>query len=165
MNETRIEIKGGKELYDALQQLPAKIERNVMRGAIRAGALVIQEEAKRLVPVKSGALRESIRVSVRAIRGKVFATIRAGSNKGKDAAFYAHFVEFGTAAHEERPQGAKSLFFAGVFSEVVKHPGATPKPFMRPALDAKAQSAIDAVADYVRERLPKEFSKQARLGD
>lgn len=159
MTETSIEIKGAKELYDQLQQLPAKIERNVMRGAIRAGALVIQEEAKQLVPVgkgpTAGQLRDSIRVSVRAIQGKVFATIRAGNGK----AFYAHFVEFGTAAHEERPQGARSLFFAGVFSEVVKHPGAAPKPFMRPALDAKAQSAIDAVADYVRERLPKEFTK------
>lgn len=159
MNETRIEIKGAAELYAALQQLPAKIERNVMRGAIRAGALVIQEEAKRLVPMKSGALRDSVRVSVRAVRGRVFATIRAGNSK----AFYAHMVEFGTAAHEERPQGAKSLFFAGVFSDVVKHPGATPKPFMRPALDAKATAAIDAVAQYVRERLPKEISKQGTV--
>lgn len=158
MSETRIEIKGAKELYDQLQQLPAKIERNVMRGAIRAGALIIEEEAKRQVPVKSGALRDSVRVSVRAVRGRVFATIRAGNDK----AFYAHFVEFGTAAHEERPQGAKSLFFAGLNRTIVEHPGAQPRPFMRPALDAKAQSAIDAVADYVRTRLPKEIAKQGR---
>lgn len=158
MSETAIEIKGGKELYDQLQQLPAQIERNVLRGALRAGALVIEEEAKLMVPVKSGKLRDSIRVSVRAAQGRVFATIRAGNAQ----AFYAHFVEFGTAAHEERPQGAKSLFFAGLNRTVVEHPGAQPKPFMRPALDARAQAAIDAVADYVRERLPKEFDKAAR---
>lgn len=160
MSETVLTIAGGRELYDQLQQLPAKIERNVLRGGLRAGALVLKQEAARLAPVEAGgphpgALRDSVRVSVRAVRDKVLATVRAGN----DTAFYAHFVEFGTAAHEERPKGAKSLFFAGINRTVVEHPGAKPKPFMRPALDAKAQSAIDAVADYVRARLPREFSK------
>ena len=163
-----IEIKGLKELYDQLQQLPVNIEKNVMRGALRASAKVIQAEAQRRAPeappssvaakkygATPGELKRSIRVSVFAKAGTVMARIRAGNKK----AFYARWVEFGTAPHEERPKNSKSLFLAGVFREQVNHPGAKMHPFMRPAFDGEWRSAVDAAAEYIRARLPKEFGK------
>ena len=47
----------------------------------------------------------------------------------------------------------------GLLREVVDHPGARPKPFMRPAFDGKAQAAIEAMAEYIRNRIPREFKR------
>lgn len=149
-------IKGAAELEKLLGELPAKIEQNIMRGALRAGAKVIQQEAKRLCPVgKTDDLVNSIRVDVRARHGHITATIKAGNAK----AYYAGWVEKGTARHWIRPKGAKSLFVAGLFKEAVDHPGAEKKPFMRPALYAKSEEAIQAVANYIEKRLAKEAAK------
>lgn len=155
-----IRIEGLAELHKLLQELPAKLEANVLRGGMRAGAKVIEAEAKRLAPVgrdpaTAGDMRDSVRVSVRSRKGKVEATIKAGGKK----AWYARLVEFGTAAHLIRPKNRKSLFFAALAREEVHHPGAGKKPFMRPALDSKAQQAVQTLADYIRARLPKEFRK------
>lgn len=157
MAEVRIE--GLAELHKLMQELPAKLEANVLRGGMRAGAKVIEAEARRLAPVgtgkAAGEMRDSVRTSVRSRNGKVEATVKAGGKK----AWYARLVEFGTAAHLIRPKNRKSLFFAGLAREQVNHPGAKKKPFMRPALDAKAQQAMQTLADYLRNRLPKEFRK------
>ncbi|MTV59152.1 hypothetical protein GM547_13990, partial [Streptococcus pneumoniae] len=53
---SNVHIKGGAELNKFLQQLPAKIEQSVLRGALRAGANVVMAEAKANVPVDSGQL-------------------------------------------------------------------------------------------------------------
>ena len=155
-----VKIEGLAELHTLLQELPARIEANVLRGGMRAGAKVIEEEAKRLAPIgkdvqTAGELRDSIRISMRSRRGKVSATIKAGGKK----AWYARLVEFGTAAHLIRPKNKKSLFFAALARTEVHHPGAKKKPFMRPALDSKAQQAVQTLAQYIRARLPREFRK------
>lgn len=152
---SELHVSGLAELDKLLKELPAKIEGNIMRGAMRAGAKVFADRAKELVPVKSGQLRDSIKVSTRSRRGRVSATVRAGGKK----AFYAHMVEFGTARHFIKPRKRKSLFFAGLAREVVDHPGASPKPFMRPALDGGQVEAVNAAADYIRKRLAKEAAK------
>ncbi len=155
-----VEIKGLAELHKTLQDLPAKIERNVLRGGLRAGAKVMEVAAKAQVPVKHGDLRQSIRVSMR-VSSKT-GTVRAQVKAGDKKAWYAHLVEFGTARHWIKPKNRKSLFIAGLMKEIVDHPGARAKPFMRPAFDGKWRQAIDAMADYIRTRLPKEFKKAGK---
>lgn len=150
-----IEIKGAAELQRALKELPVKLERVVLRGALRAGAVEIQREAKALAPVESGRLRDSIRISGGAKRGGyVYSQVKVGGNKKGDA-FYAHMVEFGTKPHEIKPKSAPSLFLAGLLRSTVKHPGARAKPFMRPAFDNKVEDATKAVGKYIAERLAK----------
>lgn len=153
-----IKISGLDALQRALDELPAKLEANILRGALRAGMKVIEAEARALVPEASGKLRDSIRVSSGIDRrlGRVRATVKAGGRKGKTSAFYAHMVEFGVKAHEIRPKGARSLFFAGISRTLIQHPGTSPKPFMRPAMDAKQSAALLAAGDYCRGRLTKE---------
>ena len=171
-------IIGGRQLLDALQQLPVKIERNVMRAALRAGANVIRNEARDNVPVRLGALRKSIRVSTGSKNGRVWATIKAGSKE----AYYWRWVEFGTKPHlikvqeDEKPINSRLTAKRGQLTRVsmrtinrnalkigsnfvgptVSHPGAQPHPFMRPALDAKGNAAVDAVVAKIAERLMKE---------
>lgn len=171
-------IVGGRQLAEMLRQLPVKIEKNIMRAAMRAGAAVLRGEARDLVPVDMGDLRRSIRVSTSAKGGTVKASVKAGNKR----AFYAHMVEFGTKPHlikvkeEDRPVNYRLTQRRGVLTRVsmrtinrrglmignnfvgpkVEHPGARPAPFMRPALDNASDRAIKAVADKVRERLTKE---------
>lgn len=155
-----VEIKGLAELHKALQELPATIERNVLRGGLRAGGAVIADEARRLVPVDSGAVRDSIRVSMR-VRSKA-GWVNANVKAGNKAAWYARLLEFGTARHVIKPKNSRSLFLRGLFVKGVEHPGARARPFMRPAFDGKARAAIDAMADYIRARLPRELKKIAK---
>lgn len=149
-------VTGLAELQKFLDQMPAKMEANVLRGALRQGAKVQLERARELVPVETGgkhpgALRDSLRISTRMRRGVVKSIVRAGNKR----AFYANWVEYGTAAHEIKPKTRKSLFFAGLFGEIVEHPGAKPRPFLRPALDATQNAVIAAVGAYIRRRLDK----------
>lgn len=155
-------FKGGAELQKALNQLPAKLERNVMRSALRQGANVIRDEARSNVPVKTGALKKSIKVSTRARRGQVTATLKAG---GKDA-FYAHMVEYGTAPHDIAVKSKKVLVFEdGGKATRARHPGISPKPFMRPAVDDKADEAVQAVANQVRKTLSTKHGINVPLPD
>jgi HK97 gp10 family phage protein len=163
-----IHITGLSELNEALQTLPAKIEANILRGALRFGQNVIKNVAKARCPVGEpsaqakkygaypGALRDSIRVSARSSKGTVTVKVTAGNK----IAYYAHMAEFGTRPHAELPSGAKALFVAGRFKMQVQHPGAIAKPFMRPAFDNHAHAAIQAAADYMAERIPIELAKK-----
>lgn len=159
-----INMTGGEELFKALQDLPVKLEKNIMRGAMRAGAKLMLADAKAKCPVsppsgtaskkygaKEGELRDSLRISGGAKNGKVYAFVKAGNFK----AYYAHMVEYGTAAHDEYAGAAHALILGGVFRKVVHHPGAAPHPFMRPAFYANAEKSTEEVGKYIGARLDK----------
>lgn len=153
-------IRGLAELDKVLSDLPVKMEANILRGALRAGAMVIQQAAQANVPTRTGRLRDTIRASAGIDKrvGRVTARVRAGGRKTKrsEGAFYAHMVEFGTQPHDIKPRGRKSMVVAGLLREIVHHPGAAARPFMRPAMDASHAAAAQAVADYIRNRLTKQ---------
>jgi HK97 gp10 family phage protein len=143
-------IGGGRELDDALRTLTSKIQKNIMRSALRAGANVFKEAAKANAPVKSGKLRKSLAVTTSSKGGMVTAKLKA---RGK-VARHAHLVEFGTKPHKIAPKGQKgALKISGNIVGAVNHPGSKPKPFMRPAFDGKSSGAIQATAAQIRARL------------
>jgi HK97 gp10 family phage protein len=136
-NTIDIKVQGLKELQDALREFEPKFQKNVLRGAVRAAAAVIANEAKAAVPVLSepderrvpGLLRKSIRVmSTRVSGGMVQGGVAAGISKSDPRPFYARFVEKGTA---HMP----------------------PKPYLRPALDFGASEAIEALRAYAASRI------------
>lgn len=163
----KVEVKGMPELLAALEQLGPKIENNVLRGALRAGMKVIELEAKRNVSVVSGELQRTIRSGVKRkrVNGRLVAYVAAGPKekpvKGKKAAknandgWYAHFVELGTASHLIKAKPPNKTLAIGPAE--VMHPGATKKPFIRPAVDSKGQEALEAARDYVKTRLSKKY--------
>lgn len=127
-----------KALLQTLKQFPKNIQRNVMSGAVRAGAAVIRNEAKARVPKRTGNLKKSIIVMKRKSEG--YGVIRYSvtpSKKGKHSGWYAHFIEFGTVNQSA-------------------------KPFLRPALDAKQGEALQASQDYITKRIPEEVLKAQR---
>lgn len=142
-------IRGGRQLAEFLQQLPAKVEKNIMRAALRAGANEIRKEARERVPVDSGMLYRSLKVSTNSKRGRVTARLKVGGR----LAPHAYLVEFGTRPHKITARNGGGLTVGGNVVREVDHPGARPHPFMRPALDARSSQAVAAVAAKVRERL------------
>lgn len=100
-------------------------------------AQMIQDEMVRLVRVKTGRLRDSIRIKTMPGRIEI----------GPDGVDYAVYIEYGTGSkgefptgpyeiHPKRPGG--SLVFKindkTVHARMVIHPGIRPFPFARPAL-------------------------------
>lgn len=142
-------IPGSKKLDDLLKTLPGKVQKNVMRSALRAGAVVYRDKVKELVPVHLGELKKSVRVTTKLKNGELSASLKAGNRK----AWYATLVEFGTRPHKIVAKNAKALEIGGVVVREVEHPGAQQRPFMRPGADAGHAAALDAVVKKLRERL------------
>ena len=138
-------VKGLSDLQKFLDTLPVKMERNVLRGAMRAGANVVKPVAQAKINSRSGELARSLKVRSSARGGKVTAMVYT-------RVFYAKFVEYGTKAHRiEAGEGA--LAVGTGFAPSVEHPGSDPHPFMRPALDTQAGAAVVAAGEYIKRRL------------
>lgn len=149
MADEDVVVKGLDKLNELLQQLAPKIERNIMRGALRAGMKEVQKIAKESVSIQSGQLRDGLVVGTRAAGSSVTSNLKAtGPHRS-----IAHLVEFGTAPHVITGKNGGSLKFGGGHVRSVLHPGAQLKPFMRPALDGGALIATIAAGDYIKARL------------
>lgn len=147
-----IKVDGLAELQKALETLSDKIERNVIRSALRSGLKVMKTEAEARVPVRSGKLKASFRIRTRMVKGAPVAALSSGDKK----VFYSNMVEFGTKPHDITSKNGKPLAIGGgkpVYK--VHHPGAKAKPFMRPAFDAGSRRSVEEFAAYVRKRLTK----------
>lgn len=129
-------IVGAAELEWALKKLGEKIGNKVLDAALRAGARPIVKEAKRLVPVRSGELKRSI-------------TVRKATKRQRRRGFGEIFIGF----RGEVSRRAHLSEFGTVHSRA--------DPFMRPALDAKAQEAIDIVGKQIGSRVEKAAAELA----
>lgn len=133
-------IEGAAEMERLLKELGPEVANKVGRQAVRAGARAIAEEAKRLVPVDTGALRDSIVVKTLG-EGEGFreAKVQAVIGFEKPASRRAHLTEFGTAR-------------------------AAARPFLRPAMDSKAGEALDEMGRVLAKGITREAEKMARPG-
>ena len=180
-------LVGGPELLKVLDQFPDNIERNVLRGGLRAGAKPIQQRAKTIVRRKSGKLAKGIVVGSRTEQGQPRGYVKL---KGPHS-FIGVFLEWGVRAHlikvsdEDRAKLGKmtrrgfrrfgmktinkmrragSLLIGKNFvGPVVDHPGFAPMPFMRPALDQGAADAVKAMGEYIANRVQIGDIKAPRL--
>lgn len=101
-----IDLIGAKELDRALSALDSKVARQVAGKALRAGAKIIEDEAKRLAPVKTGALRNAIKL-VPGKNRKDYKSVKVaiGQNWFTGDQFYAAFQEFGWKTGARKTQG------------------------------------------------------------
>lgn len=167
-------ISGLKELDNMLKQLPANIEKNVLKGALRAGQKVLADAVKMNLrqngSVGTGELEKSVRVRFKR-KSEKFGWVRSYVMVGNTKAYYGHWLEYGTAtyysgsgrtvgnAYSITPKVAGSLFVGGLLRDSVMHPGIQPKPFVRPAVDSHTDAALDQVVQYMRKRIPQEMKK------
>ena len=148
-----MQIAGLDQLIAEMQQLPDVFQSRLMKGTVATGASVIRKEAIQRAPLYTGdvqaghpppgTLKKSIyqtrlvaectptvetwKVDVR--MGNVSRTSKGGKTTVKVGAYYAIMVERGTVKM-------------------------TAKPFMRPALETKANEAFQAMQQYLSDNLP-----------
>jgi HK97 gp10 family phage protein len=123
----RVDLIGGKELEQALLQLPKATAKGVLRRTLLKAAQPIEAQAAALAPRDTGKLQESIVVSTRLKksqrRGPRFTGVEVfigASSSGNKKGYHAHLVEFGTSKMAARP-------------------------FMRPAFDMLSAKTLDAI--------------------
>jgi HK97 gp10 family phage protein len=173
-------IKGLDAFQKALEQFPKAIAKNVLRGAVNAGATVLRQEAAYLAPVyegddkrvdpglikravyqkqipeKSSELVQTFFVGVR--RGKK-STVKVKGAKVTVDAYYWTWLEFGHFYVPKQPSGTTQK----AHREVTKASPAAiwiqPKSFMRPAFAIAKGNAINAMVAYMEKRIPIEAQK------
>lgn len=112
LDSVDFEMHGDEAFVKALERLPEALARHVQGGGALEVAKIIRKSARTLVPVKTGALKKSIRV--RQVSQKIQIKILgppvrvprsasqalAGNQAG---AFHGHFVEYGTIRSRAQP--------------------------------------------------------------
>lgn len=129
------ELTGDKELDRKFAGLPARVERKILRQALRPAADMILLEAQTNMPIVSGETRESlnVRAAKRSRRNKnsVVIQVVTGQEFFKGKTFYAAMAEFGHRAGS-RKLGASRKLVPGI--HVIE------KAFKAKAEEAKADA-------------------------
>lgn len=169
-------IKGRDAVRSFINNLPEQLATKVLRGAGRAAANVVAQEAReRSISPEVSA---KIKVVTRRDEGRIIAKVQVKMG-GYNLPIW---LEYGTAPHfisvsEDKRQGLSvnrinqrtregSLVIGGNFvGDTVFHPGARPHPFLRPALDIKEADAIRAAQQYVNARVTRKGVRGTDEGD
>lgn len=134
-----MKIHGLAELDRALQQLPKDVAKKELRGALMAGALIVERGAEERAPVRAepgyiqrsfgptgrGFLKRSVRRGVQK-RSQASMTVAVGIGR----AFWGMFQEFGTRFMPARP-------------------------WLRPAWDATKERAAKTIGEELGKRIEK----------
>ena len=177
-----VSVKGGGLGKRVIAQLPAQIERKLLRGAARAAGAVVMDEAK--AQVTSDEVRDGLTMTSKVEPGRITVKITV---KGAWAHSVGLWLEYGTSAHfitvdESQREGRTvgrvnrlekggstviagarrvnkegekgSLVIGGQFvGTTVHHPGARPHPFLAVALDHKKMEAVAAAQAFINSRI------------
>ncbi|WP_243395566.1 HK97 gp10 family phage protein [Sphingomonas oleivorans] len=159
-------VRGKREVRSFIAKLPEELANRVLRGAARAAANVVADEAKdRSI---SDEVSAAIKVATQREADRIIAKVQV---KGLGA-YIAPWLEYGTDPHfisvdDSQRAGMSvgrvnrlakegSLVINGQFvGSTVWHPGAQRHPFLRPALDIKEAEAVTAAQHYISTRVSK----------
>lgn len=151
-----------------MAQLPGELERKVLRGAARAGAKVVADEAKDRVA--SDVVRNAIVIRARSVPGQIVVKVSVKEGWPRSVGTW---LEYGTDPHfisvdDDLRQGmsvgrinkhgtaehkATLVINGKPVGATVHHPGATPHPFLRVSLDLKEREAVAAAQSYINSRV------------
>lgn len=145
-------LSGFEDVERLLNTFPEKVEKRLIKGALRKGALVLKKIAKSNAPVGTGKLRRSL--AHRTGRGPIAQVYVKG---GKDGGWYANFVERGTEKHSLR-KGAK-LARGTKQDQTIIHPGTRANPFLSKSLDQGYEQTLNAIAEELSRLIEKEVYK------
>jgi hypothetical protein len=143
-----IEIKiEPEDIQEKIEKLQIGLEEQLseMRKQV---ANLLQDSLKAHAPVRTGALRDSLRFK------------DTGSESVLWGRYYGRYVIAGTAPHDIYPVHAKVLHFfwekigKEVFLAYVHHPGTKANDFREPAIDGiDLQGVTSNIASWIREQV------------
>ncbi len=138
-----VTITGLDEVLAELERRGANVQRE-LTAALQDGGDVIADDARANAAAVSTRVAQAITVTVEETKPD---TARVAVHVDKKAAYLARWIEFGTRAHEIKPDRRRALLFGGRYAGKVRHPGTAARPIMRPAFDGKKGAAKEAVRD------------------
>ena len=131
-------VTGLPGVLEKLRAAGPKLAAKAMRKGLRAGGKVLREAVAERTPVKTGLLRENIKLRVSVSEKKMRG--RASVGFGKQG-YIARFVELGHRQVSHKPEKKE-------IGHVPAH------PFMRPAFDSSVKKATEVFGTVVRASLP-----------
>ncbi len=156
-----VSVSGLSDLDRALGNLSKATARNVLTRTLTKAAEPIRDEAKRLAPVKTGKLRDSIMISAK-VKNKVgnaeySAAMRAGLGKeaARSALLAARKAGKGTGSFAEvyvgPARGAGVIRYAHIveFGSI----DTAMQPYMRPAWDSTKDQALALIKDELASQI------------
>ncbi len=172
----KVSIEGLDELVDVFQQLTTNKKDGKLVAAMRFAMKPLQEKVKSSAPSKTktttGALKKSISLKAKKFgrgKNKVIQGL-VGPKLGKSVTKfgrlfnpirYSYLLERGAVSHSIHAKKlAKLTTFVGPLREGSKrqvtpssyqHPGATAKPFMKPALESMGGEIFNRFAEKMKE--------------
>jgi HK97 gp10 family phage protein len=162
---TTVEVKGLTELKAALDSMSERLAVRGMRASLRKAGRVFTDAMRPLIHSTGGMqskdedvkerkhLADSLRTTTRVSK---YGDCNARCGPARKLAYIANFLEFGTKPHVIRATHGKALLLSGgQLVMQVDHPGAAPKPFLRPAFDGNWEKALstfkDSLAGFVEK--------------
>lgn len=148
-------LEGFEDIEQTLKELPLKIRRSVVMGAIRKTANVILDEVKRNSPHDTGAMMATFKIKFHAAKTDhmIFYNIVSPYN------YIAIFNEYGTYSKRVEPLSPKTKYTKerAIKRDKIMASGGGMKPtlFLRTSLDTKENEAFDEAKKYVIKRLEK----------
>jgi HK97 gp10 family phage protein len=164
MVDLSLNVQGLDQLNRNLQALGPELAKKALVDALKAGALPIAQEMQDRAPREEDIgprrkndkhLADTITIAVE--KNPVGSAAEVYVGPGKSKSYLARWIELGVAVHAIAIKLTRAMRKAGVkakkvladgegdfFGTHINHPGFQPKPFMRPALDARAKDAIEA---------------------
>lgn len=132
----RFRLRNIATLDEQLAQIEPKLQRKVMRRALRVGGNIVRDEARRRAPVRGGLLRRSIQTRVGRSRrtGQWTASVGVFPAGGRSWPFYAGFVERGHRVHG----GGRAV---------------PPRPYLLASLLARQHDVHQAIMDQLASSL------------
>jgi HK97 gp10 family phage protein len=137
-------VTGIKDIDRKLKFLPGRIQKKVLRQAMREGLKVMAAEVKAQVPVDTGLTKKNVRV--RAVKKKRRDEIQLEVRVGGDEELYKTSAKTGT-----------TVFYPALVEYGRKN--VPPNPFMRRAFEAKGEIARQVTIDEIRAGVESEASK------
>lgn len=118
-------VEGLDDLAKAVESLKDRVASDEVKNILLAGAWVIRDEARALVPVRTGLLKENI-IATRGKKQSEQLDVLVGVRYGKGGGNVAHIIEFGSSKMEAQP-------------------------FFRPAVAAKKNEAGEIIAAALKK--------------
>jgi HK97 gp10 family phage protein len=137
-----IVITGIREIDRKLKTLEARVQKKILRRAMRTGMKVVLAEAQALVPVLSGLTKENLKLRAgKRSRNKTTLNVQVANAEGLT---------------KETSEG-KKFFYPAVVEW--GHDNVPPHPFMRPAYDTKGPEGRDKTMNELLEGTLREAAK------
>jgi HK97 gp10 family phage protein len=164
-----MQLQGVDDVLKMLRSLPPEVvskRGGPVRFALRKGALVIRDEARRRVPVDTGELRDALQV----VRGKYAgngekAIVRVGDKFYRSYVKNRRNIQMGRATQVSAKQYELEEMPA-IYGRFLEYGTSkmSPKPWLRPAFAAKASEAIRTVETELVRGIDRVLRKIAKGG-